>query len=106
MSETPSAGWYPDPDNSSRQRYWTGDEWSEQTRESTEKQKTPPSPGNATDAQILQALQRIEVKLTKFNSSFESRMWAVPMGFIALTLILLGLFVLGGAKVQLVMPGG
>ena len=106
MSETPSAGWYPDPDNSSRQRYWTGDEWSEQTRESTRRPQQPPSPSSATDAQILQALSRIEVKLTKFNSSFESRMWTVPLGFLGLVLLAVGLFVLGAAKVQVVIPGG
>lgn len=31
MSETPPAGWYPDPQDSSRQRYWNGTAWTEHT---------------------------------------------------------------------------
>lgn len=33
MSETPPAGWYPDPQDSSRQRYWNGTAWTEHTAE-------------------------------------------------------------------------
>lgn len=33
MSETPPAGWYPDPQNASRQRYWDGTAWTEHTAE-------------------------------------------------------------------------
>ncbi len=32
MSEF-EAGWYPDPNDSLRQRYWNGADWTEQTRE-------------------------------------------------------------------------
>lgn len=31
MSETPPAGWYPDPSDDSRQRYWDGSAWTEHT---------------------------------------------------------------------------
>ena len=31
MSDTPPAGWYPDPQDSSRQRYWNGTAWTEHT---------------------------------------------------------------------------
>lgn len=31
MSETPPAGWYPDPQDDSRQRYWDGNAWTEHT---------------------------------------------------------------------------
>lgn len=31
MSETPPAGWYPDPQDSNRQRYWDGTAWTEHT---------------------------------------------------------------------------
>ena len=31
MSETPQAGWYPDPNDASQQRYWDGNAWTEHT---------------------------------------------------------------------------
>lgn len=31
MSETPPAGWYPDPQDNTRQRYWDGNAWTEHT---------------------------------------------------------------------------
>lgn len=31
MSDTPPAGWYPDPQDASRQRYWNGTAWTEHT---------------------------------------------------------------------------
>lgn len=31
MSDTPPAGWYPDPQDSTRQRYWDGAAWTEHT---------------------------------------------------------------------------
>lgn len=31
MSETPPAGWYPDPQDATRQRYWDGSAWTEHT---------------------------------------------------------------------------
>lgn len=33
MSETPPAGWYPDPQDAKRQRYWDGTAWTEHTAE-------------------------------------------------------------------------
>lgn len=33
MSETPPAGWYPDPQDGTRQRYWDGTAWTEHTAE-------------------------------------------------------------------------
>lgn len=33
MSDTPPAGWYPDPQDSTRQRYWDGTAWTEHTAE-------------------------------------------------------------------------
>lgn len=35
MSETPPAGWYPDPQDDSRQRYWDGSAWTEHTADGT-----------------------------------------------------------------------
>lgn len=31
MSDTPPAGWYPDPQDNTRQRYWDGNAWTEHT---------------------------------------------------------------------------
>lgn len=31
VSDTPPAGWYPDPQDASRQRYWNGTAWTEHT---------------------------------------------------------------------------
>lgn len=31
MSETPAAGWYPDPQDATKQRYWDGNAWTEHT---------------------------------------------------------------------------
>ena len=31
MSETPPAGWYPDPQDAEKQRYWDGNAWTEHT---------------------------------------------------------------------------
>lgn len=31
MSDTPPAGWYPDPQDGARQRYWDGTAWTEHT---------------------------------------------------------------------------
>lgn len=31
MSDTPPAGWYPDPEDASGQRYWDGSAWTEHT---------------------------------------------------------------------------
>ncbi len=35
MSETPQAGWYPDPNDASQQRYWDGNAWTEHTAAAT-----------------------------------------------------------------------
>jgi hypothetical protein len=29
MSDTPAAGWYPDPEDATQQRYWDGTQWTE-----------------------------------------------------------------------------
>lgn len=35
MSDTPPAGWYPDPQDANRQRYWNGSAWTEHTADGT-----------------------------------------------------------------------
>ena len=35
MSETPPAGWYPDPQDANRQRYWDGNAWMEHTADAS-----------------------------------------------------------------------
>lgn len=35
MSDTPPAGWYPDPQDANRQRYWDGNAWTEHTADAT-----------------------------------------------------------------------
>ena len=35
MSETPPAGWYPDPQDADRQRYWDGNAWTEHTADAS-----------------------------------------------------------------------
>src|SRR3954447_7421026 len=43
------AGWYPDPDdNGASQRYWSGDDWTEQTRPSTRPRPQASSPSTST----------------------------------------------------------
>lgn len=36
MSEQPPAGWYPDPHDQSRQRYWDGTQWTDHAAPQTE----------------------------------------------------------------------
>ena len=31
MTDTPPAGWYPDPSKQFEQRYWDGSQWTEHT---------------------------------------------------------------------------
>ena len=45
MSETPPAGWYPDPQDADRQRYWDGTAWTEHTADAS-----PQSGGGAASA--------------------------------------------------------
>lgn len=35
MSDTPPAGWYPDPQDANRQRYWDGTAWTEHTADAS-----------------------------------------------------------------------
>lgn len=50
MSTTyPPAGWYTDPSDSTRQRYWTGSDWGQETRSAGQpaadnSRSTPPPP--------------------------------------------------------------
>ena len=32
QQSTPGAGWYPDPSNANRERWWSGDDWSAKVR--------------------------------------------------------------------------
>jgi hypothetical protein len=43
MSDTPAAGWYPDPEDATQQRYWDGTQWTEH--------RAPLSGGPAAGAQ-------------------------------------------------------
>lgn len=43
MSDTPAAGWYPDPEDATQQRYWDGTQWTEH--------RAPLSGGPAASAQ-------------------------------------------------------
>ncbi len=48
MSETPPAGWYPDPQDANRQRYWDGTAWTEHTADATPQAAAGGPPGAAT----------------------------------------------------------
>lgn len=48
MSETPPAGWYPDPQDASSQRYWDGTTWTEHTAPGA--QQTSPTAGGGQPA--------------------------------------------------------
>jgi hypothetical protein len=45
VSDTPPAGWYPDPQDANRQRYWDGTAWTEHTADGT-----PQAPASGTAA--------------------------------------------------------
>ena len=54
MSDTPPAGWYPDPQDASRQRYWDGTSWTEHTAEGSPQAagsaaRQPAATGSASD---------------------------------------------------------
>ncbi len=49
MSDTPPAGWYPDPQDANRQRYWDGTAWTEHTADATP-QATATGPGSMSSA--------------------------------------------------------
>ena len=52
MSETPPAGWYPDPQDAGRQRYWDGDAWTEHTADASPQASGQPS-GPASTASTV-----------------------------------------------------
>jgi len=45
----PQPGWYPDPADAARQRYWAGDAWTAETRDSTVPAASPAQAGPAAD---------------------------------------------------------
>lgn len=46
-STTPPAGFYPDPEDSSRERWWGGTQWTEHTRIPVPQAGEPPTPDAA-----------------------------------------------------------
>ena len=47
MSELPPAGWHPDPDDPSQQRYWDGSSWTEHRAPAAQTGGYPPQAGYA-----------------------------------------------------------
>ena len=53
MSDMPPAGWYPDPQDGTRQRYWDGDAWTEHTADASPQATsatTAPTAGSTSSA--------------------------------------------------------
>ncbi|MEX2501395.1 MAG: CD225/dispanin family protein [Trueperaceae bacterium] len=50
MSETPPAGWYPDPQDATQQRYWDGSAWTEHTAGGTAQAPTAAAPATAASS--------------------------------------------------------
>lgn len=48
MSDTPPAGWYPDPQDNTRQRYWDGNAWTEHTAEGGPQGQAAATAGSTT----------------------------------------------------------
>ena len=44
MTNTPVAGWYPNPEDSSQERYWDGANWTDEVRPLTPSSPLPPPP--------------------------------------------------------------
>jgi hypothetical protein len=44
MNDGPPAGWYPDPNDAQRARYWNGSAWTAHTADRGEAQRPPPEP--------------------------------------------------------------
>lgn len=48
VSDTPPAGWYPDPQDNTRQRYWDGNAWTEHTAEGSPQGQAAATTGSTT----------------------------------------------------------
>lgn len=49
MSETPPAGWYPDPQDDTKQRYWDGSSWTEHTAPAAQRSGATPASSATQD---------------------------------------------------------
>ncbi|MFT6943108.1 MAG: hypothetical protein ACJA2F_001307 [Nitriliruptoraceae bacterium] len=47
MTDTPQAGWYPDPNDATQQRYWDGTAWTEHTAAGVAQAAAPAAPSFA-----------------------------------------------------------
>ena len=50
MSDTPRAGWYPDPSDPQKQRYWDGTQWTEHTADLQPSGESAPASGSGGGA--------------------------------------------------------
>ena len=85
------AGWYPDPQDAKQERYWTGSEWSSDTRAPAG--SAPPAP----DAH-LEVLLRIEQVMRKAQRNLFGIQMQLFFLYVFLVVVPLGFFACSQAR--------